>query len=155
MATGRPTGRPPKDAEARSPLRGRGKVRTIAAAPAATAHQQLTDSLEPDTFGIAAAASDAPWLRLADKPAIRLAQLIGIELAGQVRAGQPDEVGTAPMFPPVENRTIRELGPMLVGLLSDLGMTPQARARLNIQLAEEPEEAPTAMVPTRIPKAMR
>lgn len=158
MTTGRPRGRPAKVAEARSPLRGRGTVRVIPAAPAASAHELLMGKLEPDAFGIRDAAQDAPWLRVAFVPALRLAQLVGAELLGMPGAhGQTDEVGTLPAFPEEkpEPAALRTLAPLMVGLLSDLGMTPQALARMGVQLTEENPEPAAPPAPRRLPRSSR
>lgn len=175
-ATGNPAGRPSKTPETRSELRGRGRAQVIRVAPAADLHGQLIKIVAAGDLpaALTAAARDALWLRPADAPALVLAQLIARELVGAPHEPQDaappmakhDPVGTLPAFPeadggaalrsgsePDRRPPLRELAPLLVGLLSDLGMHPQARARLGITLVEEPEIREPG--PRRLPVASR
>lgn len=166
----------PKAPGARTPLRGQGRTVEVPAAPVDQAHGQLVRELRRTGCPplLLTAALDATWLRPADGPALALAGMILEQLTGRQAIAAPkvepdtDSVGTVPAFPglgggagtpPGEVTTegappLRALAPLLVGILTGLGMTPESRARLGILLVEG-TDAPEVPTPARLPRSAR
>ena len=87
----------------------------------------------------------AAWVDVADAAAVALARAIASAI-------EPEPVATPGLLAdlPAPARAVdvkarRELGPMLVGLIADLGGTPAARERLGIRA--EPDDPFEAFTP--------
>lgn len=134
---------PPKARAARSPLRGRGKSQRVAVDT--PERSDLVARLRHAATGGAAreldeALGNAVWLAPADAAAVGI-------LGDVLRAMEPVRP-TAGLIPLAEGEldvprvvnpdTLKALVPIALDLIRALGLTPQARAALNIELIPGP-----------------